>query len=203
MGVRGYTKWVTEVDGISFGKYLRLHSLTFNGFLRIESLALNGHIMCLAGKKNLMSARVPMLLKSRASLICFRTCFLPGRSKDLAAPRKVLLRPRTWFPGANGYLFFWLSIPAMWQIPTSRKQCTTFFTNSNRPSLYYQSYIYVTTDSPVSCLKNNIKIYFKTAPVVFIHQLMHQCVVLKTILKCTLKQLQFYLFTNWCTSELS
>ena len=52
-------------------------------------------------------------------------------------------------------------------------------------------------------LKNNIKIYIKTAPVLFIHQLMHQWVVLKTILKFTLKQLQFYLFTNWCTSELS
>jgi len=28
-----------------------------------------------------------MLLKSRASLICFRACFLPGRAKDLSAPR--------------------------------------------------------------------------------------------------------------------
>ena len=28
-----------------------------------------------------------MLLKSRASLTCFRTCFLPGRAKDLSAPR--------------------------------------------------------------------------------------------------------------------
>jgi len=37
-------------------------------------------------------------------------------------------------------------------------------------------------------LKNNIKIYIKTAVVLFIHQLMHQWVVLKTILKFTLKQ---------------
>ena len=36
-------------------------------------------------KKNLMSARVSMLLKSRASLTCYRACFLPGR--DLSAPR--------------------------------------------------------------------------------------------------------------------
>ena len=38
---------------------------------------------CLAGKKKpLMIARVLMVLKSRASLICFRACFLPGRAKD-------------------------------------------------------------------------------------------------------------------------
>jgi len=41
---------------------------------------------CLA-KKNLITARVSMLLKSRASLTCFRACFLPGRAKDLSAPR--------------------------------------------------------------------------------------------------------------------
>ena len=34
-----------------------------------------------------MTARVSMLLKSRASLICFRGCFLPGLAKDLSAPR--------------------------------------------------------------------------------------------------------------------
>ena len=42
---------------------------------------------CLAGKKkNLMTARVSMSLKLRASLTCFRACFLPGRAKDLSAP---------------------------------------------------------------------------------------------------------------------
>jgi len=41
----------------------------------------------LAGKKNLMPARVSILLKSRASLACLRACFLPGRAKDLSAPR--------------------------------------------------------------------------------------------------------------------
>jgi len=30
-------------------------------------------------KKNFMTVRVSMLLKSRASLTCFRACFLPGR----------------------------------------------------------------------------------------------------------------------------
>jgi len=45
---------------------------------------------CLPGEKNLMTARVSMLLKSRASLTCFRACFLPGRAKDLSAPRYVI-----------------------------------------------------------------------------------------------------------------
>ena len=38
-------------------------------------------------KINLMTARVSMLLKSRASLTCFRACLLPGRAKDVSAPR--------------------------------------------------------------------------------------------------------------------
>jgi len=42
---------------------------------------------CLVGGKNLITARVSMLLKSRTSLTCFRVCFLPGRAKDLSAPR--------------------------------------------------------------------------------------------------------------------
>jgi len=41
---------------------------------------------CLAGRKNSMIVRVSMLLKSHASLTCFRACFLPGRAKDLSAP---------------------------------------------------------------------------------------------------------------------
>jgi len=45
-----------------------------------------GALLC-RGKKNLMTARVSMLLKSRASLTCIRACFLPGRAKDLSAPR--------------------------------------------------------------------------------------------------------------------
>jgi len=42
---------------------------------------------CLAGKNKTMTARVSMLLKSRASLTCFRSRFLPGRAKTLSAPR--------------------------------------------------------------------------------------------------------------------
>jgi hypothetical protein len=45
-----------------------------------------GALPCKGGE-NLMTARVSMLLKSRASLICFRACFLPGRAKDFSAPQ--------------------------------------------------------------------------------------------------------------------
>jgi len=48
---------------------------------------------CLAGAGDLRTARVSMLLKSRASLTCFRACFLPGRAKDLSASRYTLARP--------------------------------------------------------------------------------------------------------------
>ena len=41
-------------------------------------------------KKNLMTARVSMFLKSRASLTCFRACYVPGRAKDLSAPRYII-----------------------------------------------------------------------------------------------------------------
>jgi hypothetical protein len=41
---------------------------------------------CLA-KKNFMTARVSMLLKSRVFLTCLRASFLPGRTKDLSARR--------------------------------------------------------------------------------------------------------------------
>jgi len=45
---------------------------------------------CLAGeKRNLMIARVSMLLKSHTCLSCFRACFLPGRAKDLSSPREI------------------------------------------------------------------------------------------------------------------
>jgi len=45
---------------------------------------------CLAGK-NLMTAQVSILFKSRASLTRFRACFLPGWAKDLSAPQYMLL----------------------------------------------------------------------------------------------------------------
>ena len=40
-------------------------------------------------KRNLMTARVSIWSKKRASLTCFRVCFLPGRAKDLSAPRGI------------------------------------------------------------------------------------------------------------------
>ena len=53
-------------------------------FVRMTGISF-GTLHC--RKKNVMTARVSMLLKSRASLACFRACFLPGRAKDLSAPR--------------------------------------------------------------------------------------------------------------------
>ena len=41
-------------------------------------------------RKRNLTARVSMLLKSRASLTCFLACFLPGQAKDLSAPRYLL-----------------------------------------------------------------------------------------------------------------
>jgi len=48
---------------------------------------------CFAGKKNLMPARVSMLLKSRVpDMLPSLFPFLPGRAKDLSAPRKMRIR---------------------------------------------------------------------------------------------------------------
>ena len=55
-----------------------------NVSVRMASISF-GALPC--SKNNLMTARVSMLLKSRASLTCFRSCFLPGRANDLSAPR--------------------------------------------------------------------------------------------------------------------
>jgi len=51
-----------------------------------------GALPCRKKKRNLMTARVSMLLKSRASLTCFRAFFLPGRAKDLSAPRYIITK---------------------------------------------------------------------------------------------------------------
>jgi hypothetical protein len=60
---------------------------------------------CLAEGKKVMTSRVSMLLKSRASLVYFRAYFLPGRAKDLSASGILILKyPAhfiTLFTGAN------------------------------------------------------------------------------------------------------
>ena len=53
------------------------------------------------GKKNLMTARVSMLLKSRSSLTCFRAYFLPGSAKDLSTPQYMTL---SWVVPYEGYI---------------------------------------------------------------------------------------------------
>jgi len=67
---------------------------------------------CLAEKKRLMTAHVSMLLKSRASLTCFRACFLPGQTKDLSAPqylcwKRNLRQRRTVFREGEGVGLGW------------------------------------------------------------------------------------------------
>jgi len=73
-----------------------------------------------------MTARVSMLLKSRASLTCFRACFFPGRAKDLSAPRIVGMRR---FPNEFN-LFLWLDEPEgkgkLWRPKRRWKQNTNF-----------------------------------------------------------------------------
>ena len=59
-----------------------------NVSVRMASISF-GALAC-RKKKNLMTARVSMLLKLRASLTCFRACFLPGRGKDLSAPPETV-----------------------------------------------------------------------------------------------------------------
>ena len=54
---------------------------------------------CLAGGEGLMTVRVSMLLKSRASLTWLRACFFPGRAKDVPVPRHIPgLSPKALFP---------------------------------------------------------------------------------------------------------
>jgi len=59
---------------------------------------------CLAEKKkNLMTASVSMLLKSRGSLVCFRAFFLPGRAKDLPAAGNLVSRTSVFIPHRGGH----------------------------------------------------------------------------------------------------
>jgi len=58
-----------------------------------------------------MTARVSILLKSRASLTCFRDCFLPGQAKDLSAPGIILIYRRKCIDVVvflDGYVREWL-----------------------------------------------------------------------------------------------
>jgi len=70
-----------------------------------------GALPCM--KSNLMTGRVPMLLKSRDSLTCFRACFLPGRAKGLSEPlyiRTIMFK----FVVLSLNTFYWLR---MWHSP--------------------------------------------------------------------------------------
>jgi len=72
-------------------------------------------------KRNLMAACISILLKSRASLTCFRACFLSGRAKDLLAPRYIYIYYiLVWSLSSETlqlYMYALLSYSFFWVIP--------------------------------------------------------------------------------------
>jgi len=96
-----------------------------------------------------MTARVSMLLKSRASLTYFWDCFLPGRAKDLSAPRVHEHRPRLlilYLHGTNTvYYCFQLSFPSgtfqifmnfLFSMCATRLACHTHFLDLLNLTMY-------------------------------------------------------------------
>ena len=79
---------------------------------------------CLAVKENLMTARVSMLFKSRASLTCCRACFLRGRAKDLSAPRYSDLEIRI---RSNSCCSTWVNAALSWSNKTWRNDTPLFY----------------------------------------------------------------------------
>jgi len=73
--------WIYRGAGTSLARPGRKQA---NVSLRMAWISL-GALPC--RKRNLMTAHFSILLKSRASLTCFWSCFRPGRAKDLSAPR--------------------------------------------------------------------------------------------------------------------
>ena len=58
-----------------------------------------------------------MLLKSRASLICLRACFLPGRARDLTAPRYTA----GFTPIQNNHFYVYFNLRVIRQCPVRQK----------------------------------------------------------------------------------
>ena len=80
-----YLPWTNKYRGAD--KFLaRPGSKQANVSVRMARISF-GDLPC--RKRKLLAARVSILLNSRASLTCFRASFLPGRAKDLSAPRYV------------------------------------------------------------------------------------------------------------------
>jgi len=117
-------------------------------------------------KKKLMTARVSILLKSRASLTCFRVCFFPGRAKDLSAPLYVhQILP---FPSNCVEDDFWSKSRLMWQLVRLKDRRSNmleyffyrlFFSAGN--SMWHFPY-YLRLTTPVLQLLNDIDSLQKT-----------------------------------------
>ena len=97
----------------------------------------------LAGKRNLMTASVSMLLKSRASLTCFRACFLPGQAKDLSAPRYV--------DKNSGFSVIWMINFVLFCKFACRWSCV-IMSRHWYPSLFYSG-VFIT----VGCVQKSVK----------------------------------------------
>jgi len=81
-----------------------------------------------------------MLLKSRASLTCFRTCFLPGQTKDLSAPRYYVAMYEGRIAGKINLVDSWLGpIVGLW---TSEK--TNLFTQRETWHRFHNVKLYFT-----------------------------------------------------------
>ena len=79
-------------------------------------------------KKNLITARGSMLLKSRAFLSCFRACFLPGRTKDLSAPGSSSISSSSISSDSSTKLLFaYVQAGVLFSLRRVQDRCTNFF----------------------------------------------------------------------------
>ena len=90
-----------------------------------------------------MTARVSTLLKSHASLTCFRACFLPGRDKDLSAPRYSQLYDKIVLNKINSSGLYKLKC----------KTCNNSYVGQTRKSIkirHREHQRYIKTSNPIS-----------------------------------------------------
>jgi len=106
-------------------------------------------------KRNLMTARVSMLLKSRASLTCFPACFRPGRAKDLSAPRY----------NNCGSFFFWnesnqrVNLVTHFHLPPSIIMIETLTPRL----LYFSEWLLIKHGSKICYNKQNVDVWGQSA----------------------------------------
>ena len=122
-------------------------------------------------KKTNLTARVSMLLKSRASLTCFRACFLPGRAKDLSAPRYFVCTLISIIFSSNVYLERVCS-----QTQLCRLRC---FNDCTR-----QLHVSAPTGHLAGCLQENLRSYSIMCTRVMERSLHLGCVIVNYYVQC-------------------